>query len=168
MGSFLTTYGISGGGAKPYLEYAWVCAPNTAKQTINAETWTTLTLNTEVADTGGHGSIASNQITLAAGTYYFEAQANHDSYGCKSVYFTLYNVSDSAKISACELNSSTGTYSSAVNTISGQFTIASSKTLDLRVLADGGTYIGLPYDATWASSTAGDSQRTTIRLWKIA
>lgn len=37
--------------------------------------WQTRTLNTETADTGGHASLAFNQITLAPGTYRVRASA---------------------------------------------------------------------------------------------
>ena len=37
--------------------------------TFTSGAWRTRVLTTEHADTGGHASIASNQITLAAGTY---------------------------------------------------------------------------------------------------
>jgi len=41
--------------------------------TFTSGAWQTRDLNTEVSDTGGHASIASNQITLAAGTYIVNA-----------------------------------------------------------------------------------------------
>lgn len=42
---------------------------NTAGGTFISGAWRTRDLNTETDDTGGHASVASNQITLAAGTY---------------------------------------------------------------------------------------------------
>ncbi|MBZ0274856.1 MAG: hypothetical protein K8I60_01855 [Anaerolineae bacterium] len=41
--------------------------------TFTSGAWQTRDLNTEVSDTGGHASIASNQITLAAGVYIVNA-----------------------------------------------------------------------------------------------
>jgi hypothetical protein len=43
-----------------YIEFGWVTAPNAAGQSISANTITTLTLDTEVQDTGG--------IVVAPGT----------------------------------------------------------------------------------------------------
>lgn len=47
----------------------------TAGGTFTSGAWRTRTLNTEVTDTGGMCSLASNQFTLDAGTYEIEASA---------------------------------------------------------------------------------------------
>lgn len=44
-------------------------AQNTEGGTFTSGAWRTRTLNTEVVDTGNHAALASNQITLEAGTY---------------------------------------------------------------------------------------------------
>lgn len=51
-------------------------ASGTNGGTFTAGAWRTRDLNTEVADTGNHASVASNQITLAAGTYRVRAAAH--------------------------------------------------------------------------------------------
>ena len=158
------------GGVKPYLEYGWVCAPNTAGQSITANTITTLTIDTEVADTGNFGSIASNQITLAAGTYYVKAYFNTANNVSAAVIqnFVLFNVTDASYIlrGSYSLNQTGGGCSSLLE---GQITLSASKVLELRgwtatagqVLSGGGLN-------TSSITTAGADQRTTIKLWKLA
>lgn len=52
-----------------YLCYQHQLAAGTDAGTFTSGSWATVPLNTEVADTGGHGSIAANTITLATGVY---------------------------------------------------------------------------------------------------
>jgi hypothetical protein len=160
-----------------YLEYGWVCAPNAAGQSISANTITTLTLNTEVVDAGGYGSISlnpPNQVTLAAGTYYFEASTaiRHATYNAvASALLAFYNVTDSAYVTRGGLASFTGGVSyGARGMINGQFTISGSKAFDLRILCpvavsvDNGTY---NLDLSTLTTASAD-QRTTLKLWKVA
>lgn len=51
------------------LIYQHQLASGTAAGDFNSGSWQTVPLNTEVADTGSHGSIAANTVTLATGTY---------------------------------------------------------------------------------------------------
>lgn len=52
-----------------YLLYTHELAAGTPAGDFTSGSWQTVPLNTEVADTGGHGSVAANEVTLAAGTY---------------------------------------------------------------------------------------------------
>lgn len=47
-------------------------AQNTAGDQTTSGDWRTMTLNTEVADSGGYCTLALNQMTLSAGTYSFD------------------------------------------------------------------------------------------------
>jgi hypothetical protein len=168
----LSNYLLSG-GVKPYLEYAWVCAPNAAGQSITPNTITTLTIDTEVADTGNNGSIAGNQITLAAGTYYFEAnvRVTNTNGDLNPFIFSLYNTSDSSYISRIE--DMFGYNWNQTTILKGQFTISSSKNFVLQLIATtaSGTIVvrsGDSYRINFTNSTAGADQRTTIKLWKLA
>lgn len=167
-------------GNYPYLEYGWVTAPNAAGQSITANTITTLTIDTEVADTGNFGSISSNQITLSAGTYQFEAstsarvgyQANP---GGSSSILALYNVSDSAYVTRGILGETDameagGHFLARMGgRIKGQFKITSIKTFDLRILGPRSMAVDNGHSSLSLStnSTAGADQRTTIKLWKV-
>lgn len=158
-------------GAFPYLEYGWVCAPNAAGQTITPNTITTLTIDTEISDTGNNGSIASNQITLNAGTYFFEAFLNHFSDASQTAgIFSLYNVTDSVYITRNFSPSSVGQTTN--HRLTGQFTIATSKVFDLRFLCEVSTGTiqvrSGSFNNTLTLATAGADQRTTLKLWKLA
>lgn len=166
-------------GVPEYIEFGWVVAPNTASQSISANSITTLTLNTEVADTGNLVSApSSNQFTLPSGTYYFETSVPIVSAvrGVSSV-IALYNVSDSAYVSrgGCQ-KAFTFTFDASYGTsmfaeLNGQFVTTASKTFDLRIVSTGavsvtnaGTNGSL---VEFTSSTSGADQRTTIKLWKL-
>jgi hypothetical protein len=165
---------IIGTGPRPYLEYGWVCAPNTAGQLIAGNTITTLTIDTEIADTGNFGSIASNQITLAAGTYYFEGITPIGMSGGAQttplVIFGLYNNSSSSWVSRIQLNGHALHVSTTSTTLKGQFTITSTNSFSLQAAASAAANVGSSYWAmtSLALSTANADQRTTIKLWKLA
>jgi hypothetical protein len=164
---------ILNGGARPYLEYGWVTAPNTAGQSITANTITTLTIDTEIADTGNNGSISGNQITLAAGTYYFEStiSTRQSAAAEGSGLFSLYNITNSSYITRGRIwGNDAGTPYSAYGVMNGQFTITSTSVFDLRILTTNATIVDNGALSTQLStlSTAGADQRTTIKLWKLA
>jgi hypothetical protein len=165
----LSNYLLSG-GVKPYLEFGWVTAPNTAGQSITANTITTLTIDTEIADTGNNGSISANQITLAAGTYYFKAHTtglnNNVPYGGNLL--SLYNVTNSSYVTHGGMQAGAAQYSCST-LIEGQFTITLPSVFELRFLC-GSTAVILSSmsSGTFTLTTAGADQRTTIKLWKLA
>lgn len=57
------------GGGTDYILIQDQKTTNTDGGDFTSGAWRTRDLNTEVSDAGGHASVASNQITLAAGTY---------------------------------------------------------------------------------------------------
>lgn len=69
-------------------------ASTTHGGTFTSGAWQTRDLNTEVTDTGSHASVASNQITLAAGTYIVDALA--PAIGVVRHQARLYDVTNSA------------------------------------------------------------------------
>lgn len=106
-------------------------ASNTAGGNFSSGAWQTRTLNTEVHDTGGHASIASNQITLAAGTY--RARIMAPAFLVDRHQAKLYNITDSADvlIGTSEFSSS-GSGTSSHSVIMGRFTIAAAKVLEVQ------------------------------------
>lgn len=151
-------------GNYPYLEYAWVTAPNTAGQSIPANTITTLTINTEVADTGNFGSIDSNQITLSAGTYRYEVDFSATS--------SVVNTFASAMLTSPSLgfisrrNAQTGGADIKFQ-FNGQFTFNTASTLVAQVLFNGtGNMINSGASVS-SNTTANADQRNTIKLWKV-
>jgi hypothetical protein len=164
---------ILNGGARPYLEFGWVTAPNTAGQSITANTITTLTIDTEIADTGNNGSISGNQITLAAGTYYYDALTASKTTTTTpgNITIGLYNITQSKYVSISPSQSSyAGNQYQILSYIRGQFTITSTSVFEIRVLSTLGVTIdnGGSSGALSTLSTAGADQRTTIKLWKLA
>jgi hypothetical protein len=162
-------------GVPEYIEYGWVTAPNAAGQSIAANTITTLTINTAVSATaiaGTYSSIANNQITLSAGTYYFEASVSTriGASANGSGLLSLYNTSDSSYITRGRIwDNYAGCPYSAFGTIKGQFAITSQKIFDLRILTTLACTVdnGASEAALSTLSTAGADQRTTIKLWKL-
>jgi hypothetical protein len=129
-----------------YIEFGWVTAPNAAVQSIPANTITTLTLNTEVADSGNLVSTpTNNQFTLPSGTYYFEAISTLFAYfgfggGTMIGNILLRNISDSiherrSKVFISDFNSG-DKYSSIDLFLSSNFTINSSKTIELNAFSN--------------------------------
>ena len=68
----------------------------TAGGTFTTGAWRTRDLNTEIADPDGIVSIASDQFTLAAGSYLIKWAA--PAYQVKSHQTRLYNVTDAAEV----------------------------------------------------------------------
>lgn len=115
---------------------AYVCvrdkkAQNTAGGTFTAGALRTRDINDEQADAAGIASIASNQITLAAGTY-------RCLISCPAVFVDghqalLYNVTDSAVLLVGTSEySRQSPYGSSRSFIVGRFTLDGAKTLEVR------------------------------------
>jgi hypothetical protein len=114
-------------------------AQNTAGGGFTSGAWQTRTLNTEVADTGGHASIGSNQITLASGTY--RVFVSCPAYGVEGHQARLYNITDSSVVllGTSEYAAQEQTISGTViyppqgrSIITGRFTLASTKVLEVQ------------------------------------
>jgi len=160
-------------GNHPYIEYGWVTAPNAAGQNIPANTITTLTLNTKVTDTGNlAGAPSSNQFTLPAGTYYYEAQTrlrNATSVQIAST-LSLYNITTSQFVSRSGVGATTGhaIVRSLSMRLNGNMQIAASTTFELRLLTGSAATVDNGDGSNvFTNSTAGADQRTTIKLWKV-
>lgn len=154
------------------LPYAWVreeytgsASPTGGGGTPTAATWSTRTLNVEVSDTSNILTLSSNQITLAAGTYWVRAWgAGVNSFNAKA---RLQNVTDTATVVL-----GNNTYQvvgiGAHSMIAGTFTIGASKALEIQTYQERseGTY-GLG----WANGIAGETLTgvfCTAEFWKTA
>jgi len=105
-------------------------ASGTGGGTFTSGAWRTRDLNTESSDTGNHASIASNQITLAAGTYEFSARAVSSS--SDRVQARLQNITDTISIVGLSGNSNSVSGETHVSMVDGKFTIATSKIFELQ------------------------------------
>lgn len=130
--------------------------------TFSSGSWVTRVLNT-VENPQTWASLASNQITLNAGTYEIEAEAV--GVGVTNHQAQLYNISDSIVTlpGSSEFSSSTQA-SSTWSKISGNFTISSSKIFEIQhQCGTTNNTIGLGY----GSSFGIDNIYTIVKITKI-
>jgi hypothetical protein len=125
----------AGGGGSPtdYILIRDEKAQNTAGGTFSSGSWQTRDLNTEVSDAGGHASVASNQITLVAGTYRIR-RIRVPAHRVGRHQARLQNITDTATI---ELGTSEyappGTDASTNHSeITGRFTLGATKVLEVQ------------------------------------
>ncbi len=126
----LTVDGSAPTGAAAYIRLHDSKATTTAGGTFTQDAWQKRTI-TEDIDAGGHCSVASSVITLAAGTYEFLIRC--PAYSCGNHQARLYNTSDTAvvEIGSNEFaHNSWGDYSHSV--IQGTVTIAGSKNFEIQ------------------------------------
>jgi len=115
----------------PYIRVEDQKTKGTSGGNSSATTWHTRTLNTEVQDTGNYASVASNQVTLAAGTY--DIRASAPAAAVNGHHLVLWNDTDNtlALNGTTEYTVSTdATYTRSQ--VQGRVTIASSKAFSLR------------------------------------
>jgi hypothetical protein len=101
--------------------------------TSAAGAWQTRKLNTTILNTISGASLSANQISLPAGTY--DIWASVPGHQCEGHRAALYNVTDAdTTISGTSARSraTSSTDGSSTSTIFGQFTIASTKTFEIR------------------------------------
>ena len=134
--------------------------------TFTLGAWRTRDINTEDSDASAICSIASNQITLEAGTYVCSIKAPFMNTAYTSV--RLYNITDSAVEltgQSCWSSASNG-YIVVNSIIVGKFTIAAQKTFEIQHQSD----------ATNADNGFGlksnmlgiDSVYTIAEFWRVA
>jgi len=100
--------------------------------TATAGSYLTRVLNTVLTNTISGASLASNQITLPAGTY--EIDASVPGFICGGFKAKLYNVTDGADLIIGNFGSASVPYQTGdFCTVRGRFTLAATKALDLRM-----------------------------------
>lgn len=120
------------GGSRDYILIRDEKTQNTNGGTFTSGAWQTRTLNTEVNDAGGHSSLASNQITLAAGTY--EVEISVPAFYVRRHQARLQNITDATTTltGTSEVAYDGTTLAVTRSIIKGRFTIASSKTFEVQ------------------------------------
>lgn len=99
--------------------------------TFTAGAWQTRDLTTEVSDAGGYASLASNQITLAAGTYW--ARILLPAYTVTFHQGRLQNVSDGTTLLlGMSSTANTASAHTVCSEVIGLFTLAAEKTLEVQ------------------------------------
>jgi hypothetical protein len=117
----------------PYLQYEDQKTAGTNGGTFTSGAWQTRTLNTEVTDTHNLGTLASNQITLAAGTYEIIAH-------CVAGYVDSHQARLQNITAGTTLLTGTCEYGGHLNAdwdgsrsfVQGRFTVAASQALELQ------------------------------------
>ena len=129
--------GVSGGGGggsgtlNDYICIQDQKTQNTPGGTFTSGAWLTRDLNTIQSDDGGHASVASNQITLAAGTY--TCRIVCPAYCVNENQAKLYNVTDAADILLGTTHYTNATnYNAGYSFVQGKFTLAAQKVLEVR------------------------------------
>lgn len=104
----------------------------TAGGTFTSGAWQTRILNTETLDSGNHCTLSSNQFTLDAGTYDFWSIC--PAYNVQGHRSRLQNITDAATIwlSSNIYGYVSGGSFGSYSLMSGRFTIAASKALELQ------------------------------------
>jgi hypothetical protein len=117
--------------AEQYLEYRDEKPIGTDGGSFTSGAWQTRVLNVEAQDTGNNGSLASNQITLAAGTYECLIFPPAGAVGFHKA--RLRNITDGVTtLVGMSCDQGTGSYEISYSIISGRFTIASQKVFEVQ------------------------------------
>jgi hypothetical protein len=122
--------GGGGGLYSAYLCYQDQKASGTVSGTFTAGAWQTRTLNTELVDTAGLGSLSANQITLPLGSYQVLARAPANGVGTNQA--RLRNVTDGATLVTGENSYSNGNGDLCIATVAGAFSLSATKAVELQ------------------------------------
>jgi hypothetical protein len=159
------TYTPAGGGGglyTAYLRYTEEQTSGTNAGTFTSGAWRTRTITNERDDTANHGSLASNQITLDAGTYHCKISC--PAHAVNSHQARLQNITDTTTtLTGTSEYAHTLGYAQTRSIISGRFTLASSKALEIQHqcgTTSGGTY-GMGQSAGF-----GTEVYTIAEFWK--
>lgn len=145
---------------------AYVCVRDKKAVTVDGGSftqgaWRTRDINDEHADIKGIASIASNQITLAAGTY--RCVIVSSAYRVNRNQLRLYNVSDTASLLVGQSHYQNASVAVAgLSMLFGRFTLADTKVLEVQHNCET-TKTG---DGFGVSANFGDEIYTTAEFWR--
>jgi hypothetical protein len=147
---------------KNYLNVQQVEAVNVAGGTFTSGDWRDRVLNTEVTNTISGASLASNQITLPAGTYYINAKAISNRVNLSQLRF--FNTSDSTlTLLGMSFNSQSGDQDMNLDNLQGRFTIAGTKNFKLQHrCSNTRSTDGFGSAVSW-----GDNIYVSVEIWKL-
>lgn len=147
---------------------AYICvadekSQNTGGGTFTSGAWQTRDLNTEKSDAGGHASVASNQVTLAAGTYVVKVSA--PAFHVDRHQLRLRNITDGATtLTGSSAYARAADLAETHSFIAGRFTIAATKVFEVQHRCQttmATTGFGLECNFT-------TEVYTILELWKVA
>lgn len=158
-----TTQNVKTYCQKGYALYRDEKASSAVGGTLTAGSWQTRTLNTESVDnTIAGSSVASNKVTLAAGTYRFRGRAPFWRVGAAQV--RLQNTTDASTVAVGMTVNSANSVNTAVAVaeVTGRFTIAGAKDFELQyqITASVGTSDG------GVPGSFGTEVYSTLEFWQ--
>lgn len=133
--------------------------------TATSGSYETRPLNTEVRDLGGICSLSSNQFTLAAGTYYIEADAVF--YRTNITKVRIFNDTGTATLVGPGIAVSargSGDSTTPLAAVSGVFTVAAGQAIELQSRVEASTS-NLGFGAP--GSFGDDEVYAQVRIWRI-
>jgi hypothetical protein len=154
------------GAPVDYLEYRDVKPAGTPGGAATAGAWFARELNTEAHDAGGHGTLASNQLTLAAGTY--EVWATSTAWAIGNYQLRLRDVSNNVTLvlgTTEYANQASGM--TTRGSLAGRFPLAASTAVELQMRVEfsrATNGLGDAGPGTWGE----EEVYTVLRLWKTA
>ncbi len=125
----VTAVMLSGAITRVPCDYILIREDTTAATPL-ATTWVKRLLSVKAVDTGSHATLASNQITLLAGTYRVTASA--PAKNCNNHQLRLWNATDGTAVDYGGNEDATGAAIANRATLFTRFTIAGTKTLELQ------------------------------------
>jgi hypothetical protein len=148
-----------------YIKVSDVKTANISGGSFASGAWRTRDINTEDSDSGGHCTVGSNQITLAAGTYICKITA--PAYHCGSHKVRLQNISDATTtlLGASCYSSPTSAQDRSGNDgyVSGKFTIAGSKIFEVQHYCSSTESIGFGVPSNFGVNEV----YTIAEFWKV-
>ena len=142
-----------------YLKYSYVVSAGTDGGASTSGSWQTMPLNTEDSDTGGHGSLSANVVTLDSGNYvarFYMALSDMSGYNL-GASMRLYNVTGSTTL----ILGQSGQMESPIS--EGYFSIGSSS--DVRL--DYWCYRSVATNGLGYNANQGvDEVYAMLELWK--
>lgn len=149
--------------ARYYVKVEDQKAQNTSGGTFTAGAWQTRTLNTEVNDDAGICTLASNQITLAAGTY--ECRISAPAAFVESHQARLQNVTAGTTLVLGTVEYAgvaAANYAATRSHVNGRFTVAASQALEVQHYCSSTDAVGFGFRMNVTTEVY-----TTVEFWKV-
>lgn len=149
-----------------YAKYSFTVASGSGGGNTVAAAWTDLTFNTEDVDADGIGTLASNRVTLGAGTYRARARASFYAVSADArAKLRLRNITDgTTTLVGGQVGATFDTNASGEAQLEGEFTIAATKVFALQYWTTNVNTGGLGL-----AITSGEPEvYRAIEYWKIS
>lgn len=150
---------------QPYAKYSHTVSSGTGGGNTVATTWTTRAINTEDSDASSIGSLASNEITLAAGNYRISAKAAFYAGAANATTkLRLRNITDgTTALVGMQAGIIPSTNSSQFVALDGIFTLSGAKALALQYYSSAANTGGLGI----AMTTGENEIYCVVEIWKL-